>query len=290
MNARNPIPCDIAIVGLGVAGPFQLTREATEIISRCKRTFVADPSESIAEYLRTLCPEVTNLMPVYKPGAHVKIIYRQIASLVVAAAKETSPVCFATYGHPKIYCYPTLLIQRAARVLNLKTHLIPGISLLDTLFAELDVDPGFDGLQVYDATDLVIRRRPIQTDVSCVILQAASVMDPYQRARMDNLSNLALLQNYLLEFYPANHKAAVVLSKSHALVESIKQKIPIGRLSVALRRVSRLAAVYIPPVRHREIADRDLMEKVKWPGPVFDDRWIGIARRPGRPIIGPTPA
>ena len=42
-SAAKPVwPFDIGIVGTGIVGTHQLTREAEEVIRRCKRTFVID--------------------------------------------------------------------------------------------------------------------------------------------------------------------------------------------------------------------------------------------------------
>jgi uncharacterized protein YabN with tetrapyrrole methylase and pyrophosphatase domain len=133
MTNRERLPYDIAIAGLGIVGTHQITREVEETIRRSKQTFVIDTAVGVANYLKTLAPKVTNLVSIYKPGTHRRLIYRKMASVVVAAALEDPPVCFATYGHPKIFCQPATLVQRAARVLNLKTIVLAGVSSLDTL-------------------------------------------------------------------------------------------------------------------------------------------------------------
>jgi len=210
-----------------------------------------------------------------------------MASEVIAAALEEPPVCFATYGHPKLYCYPTTLIQRAAKLLDLKIAVLPGISSLDTLFVDLAVDPALDGLQIYDATDLLIRRRPIQIDVSCIILQPAIVLQAYGRQSREHSNNLALLQNYLLTFYPPKHVATHTITKTHPLFETVTQKIPIGRLANILEHGSNMGTLFIPPVNHREIADPALADRMRLPIPAAATVDEKAPSRPGRPIIGP---
>ena len=58
-------PFDIGIVGIGIVGTHQLTREAEEVIRRCKRTFVIDLGYGVAEYLETLSPKVIQLGTLY---------------------------------------------------------------------------------------------------------------------------------------------------------------------------------------------------------------------------------
>jgi uncharacterized protein YabN with tetrapyrrole methylase and pyrophosphatase domain len=290
MKVSKPLPYDIAVVGLGITGIHQITRESEETIKRCTETFVIDTAVGVLDYLKTLSPKITDLMALYTLGSHRRQIYRRMASEVVAAAMENPTVCFAAYGHPKMYCYPTTLIQRSAKLLNLKVQVFPGISCVDTLLVDLNLDPGLEGLQIYDATDLIVRRRPLQTDVSCIIMQAPIVLEAYNRQGTLSLENLTLLQNYLLEFYPADHKVVIDLSKTHPLLEPTTQKIALGNLAAVLCRSSTMGTLFIPPAHHREVANRELAAKLS-PPPLRP-----IAQQPtksprsGRPKIGPQPS
>lgn len=287
MNDQRSLPYDIAVVGLGISGIHHITREVEETIRRCTQTFVTDMAIGVVEYLRTLSPNVTDLSNRYELGDHRIPIYRRMATEVVAAGIEDPPVCFATYGHPKMFCYPTTLIQRAARVLDIEVTVLSGISSVDTLLSDLGVDPGFDGLQLYEATDLVIRRRPLQNDVPAVIVQAPIVLDAYNRPGGPDIENLEILQRYLLDFYPAGHTVLNVLSKTHPLLEPLIQQIPLRRLAETLSKGSNVGTLFVPPVGHREVADAELAERMR----LYEDGDAEKpARRPGRPPIGPQTA
>jgi uncharacterized protein YabN with tetrapyrrole methylase and pyrophosphatase domain len=286
MNDRKPVPFDIAAVGLGISGIHQVTREAEETIRRCTQTFVTDMAIGVVDHLKTLSTRVTDLSRGYELGDHRIEIYRRMATEVVTAAMEDPPVCFATYGHPKMFCYPTTLIQRAARVLDLEVTVLPGVSSLDTLLADLGVDPGFDGLQLYEATDLVIRRRPLQSDVPAVIVQAPIVLDAYNRPGGPDIKNLELLERYLLDFYPPGHTVLNVLSKTHPLLEPLIQQIPLRRLAEALAKGSNVGTLFIPPVGHRDVADEELAERMRLETDGHGHKQAP-KRRPGRPEIGP---
>jgi uncharacterized protein YabN with tetrapyrrole methylase and pyrophosphatase domain len=284
MNARTELPCDIAIVGLGISGVHQLTPEAKETISRCRHAFVAGSGDGVAEYLETLCPDVVDVAAA-GTDEHRIITYRRAASQVVVAALSDAPVCFATYGHPTMLCYPTTLIQRAAVVLDLKVQIVAGVSFLDTLLSDLGIDPGFDGLQLYEATDLLIRRRPLQNDVACVITQAPTVADPYNRPGARDLTHLTLLQDHILQFYPADHEVILVTSKPHPLLDPLIQPVALGSLAAALMPAIQIGTLYIPPLRHREIVEEALAERMRVPQSPYQVP----ASRPGRPTIGPQP-
>ena len=133
MNAPGPTeqavwPFDIGIVGTGIVGAHQLTREAEEVIRRCRRTFVIADGYGVTEHLQTLCPDVTELGVLYEPGKDRLLTYHRMAAEVVAAAVAGPPVCLATYGHPWVYCYPTTLITRAAAHLGPARRGVPGRS------------------------------------------------------------------------------------------------------------------------------------------------------------------
>ncbi|WP_048709744.1 SAM-dependent methyltransferase [Microvirga massiliensis] len=284
-TAKERLRCDIAIVGLGIAGLHQLTRQVEETIRRCTQVFVADTGTGMVEYLKSLGPDVVDLSTPDEARKHRVLSYRRMATEVVAAATAHAPVCFATYGHPTMFCYPTTLIQRAAIVLDLKVEVLPGISFLDTLLCDLGVDPGFDGLQLYEATDLLVRRRPLQPDVACIITQAPMVANPYSHPGERKLESLRLLQDYLLAFYPPSHEVVLATSAPHPLLEPLIQPIALGALAAALLPSTQLGTLFIPPTVHRPVADEALADRMRLV-PLTDRV---PPRRPNRPPIGPEP-
>ena len=257
------LPFDVAIVGLGIVGVHQITREVEETIRRCRRTFVIDSGFGVVPYLSTICANVTNLVPFYEKGKDRLLTYRKMAAEVVSAAISGSPVCFATYGHPLVYCYPAVLIQRAAELLDLRIEIFPGISSLDTFFVDLGIDAATDGLQMYEATDLLLRRRPIQIDVPCVLWQVTAVGEATYQTDRQSADHFLPLQNYLLEFYPPEHPVTLVHSKTFPLLRSIVEKYRVGTLATDLGRGPQSGNLYIPPLHRRAIADEQLFKKLK---------------------------
>ena len=253
-------PFDIGIVGTGIVGAHQLTREAEEVVRRCKRTFVIESGYGIPEYLRTLCPAVTELGSLYEPGRDRLPTYRRMAAEVVSAAVADAPVCLATYGHPWVYCYPTTLIARAAPLLGLHVEVFPGVSAFDTLLVDLGIDIAADGIQMYEATDLLLRRRPIQNDVACVVWQPTVVGDPTYRPDPYGAEQFEPLQEYLLRFYPAEHEAVLVTTKTHPLTRSIVQRLRLRDLARVLARAPSVATRSVPPLAERPVEDDELLE------------------------------
>jgi uncharacterized protein YabN with tetrapyrrole methylase and pyrophosphatase domain len=252
-------PFDIGIVGTGIVGSHQMTREAKEVIRRSNHTFVLASGYGITEYVETLCPKVTDLSYLYEPGMNRLPTYHRMAAEVVSAAQVEAPVCLATYGHPWVYCYPTTLITRAAPLLGLHVEVFAGVSAFDTLLVDLGTDIANGGIQMYEATDLLLRRRPIQSDVTCVIWQPTVTGDPTCPAGPYESQQFEPLQSYLLGFYPADHEIKLVTSKTHPLVRSTVQSLRVGELAAALEGAPGVGTLYIPALSDRPIADTELL-------------------------------
>jgi len=255
-------PFDIAVVGLGVTGVHQLTREAEATLRRCHQVLLVDPSYGVEDHLRSLGPEVTSLLSLYEAGKSRLTTYRRMAAATVAAALEEPPVAFATYGHPWLFCYPTTLIRRAASLLGLHVEVLAGVSSIDTLMVDLGYDFSTDGLQMYDATDLLLRRRPLQDDVACVLLQITSLADPTFRPGPAPTEHFQTLQDYLLEYYPPEHPVLSVFSRTHPALRSVVRVHRLEELADALADNSQSGTLFIPPVRRRPVVDEDMLELI----------------------------
>lgn len=259
---QNGAPYDIGVVGLGIVGTHQITREAEDVIRRCKQTFVIQSGYGIVEYLETISPSVTPLGPLYEPGRSRLPTYRKMAAEVVAAALADPPVCLAAYGHPWVYCYPTTLIQRSAPLLGLRMQVFAGISAFDSLLVDLGVDIAFDGVQMYEATDLLLRKRPIQNDVTCLIWQATIVGDPTYPESPPELDQFKPLQDHLSRFYAEDHEVVLVVSKTFPLLESIVRRFPLRELAAELHKAPDVGTLYIPAAESRPIEDVELLKRM----------------------------
>ena len=252
-------PFDIGIVGTGIVGTHQITREAEEVIRRSNHTFLIASGVGVLDYIATLCPKVSDLGELYEPGLNRMPTYHRMAAEVVAAAQVEAPVCLAAYGHPWVYCYPTSLINRAAPLLGLRVEVFAGISAFDTLLVDLGTDIAMNGIQMYEATDLLLRHRPIQNDVTCIVWQPTVVGDPTCPSGPADASHFQPLQDHLLRFYPAEHEAKLVTTRTHPLLPSTVRTVRLGELTAALEGVPGVGTLYIPALTERPVTDEDLL-------------------------------
>lgn len=251
---------DIFIVGTGVIPGLHLTREAEAAIRGSNEVLYVDKSFGIAELLGRLSPRITDLHVVsYREGTGRLDAYRMMASLVVEAALDHPPVTFALYGHPLVYALPPFMVIAAAEALGLKVKVLPGISSLDTMFADLRVDPCTQGVQMYEATDLLLRQRPIQPDVPCFIWQIGTVGSRIYSEASSKPDRFKKIKEYLLQFYPADHKMVAVYCPDIPLVPVSLTEFTLATIEDQATSLHQGVTVFIPPVQMRPVADPDLL-------------------------------
>lgn len=255
---------DITIAGLGMVAVNQVTPEVTAVLRRSREILYLDHGFGVRPFLEDLCPAVTDLYPIgYRTDEPRIKAYDRMSATVLDAALDHAPVTFAIYGHPKVYVYPTAQIKAAAVHLDLTVDVLPGISSLDTMLIDLDLDPGLDGLLMYEATDLLLRRRPLLPDVPCLLWQVGAVESSLYSQDANRPERFARLQRYLLDYYPPDHRVKIVHSAGHRLLRSSVRELALSELPRVLAEASPVATLYLPCVQVRGIGDdalRDALE------------------------------
>ena len=253
-----PPPPDIYIVGLGIVSVRQITREAEDAIRASHSVLYVDAGYGIHDYLLSLCRNVENLIPEYREGSLRVETYRAMATRVVEAALDDPPVTFAVYGHPTFFVYPSELIRRSAALLGLGVQVLPGISTIDTVSIELGIDVGMTGLQMYDATGMLLVKRRLDPEVPCILLQVDAVETAFYTAGRSVPERFRRLQSHLLDFYPPEHVLVNVRSSTFPLFPSDVEPIPLSELPEQLAASGATGTLYIPPVSMTPFADAEL--------------------------------
>lgn len=255
---------DIYIVGLGISGIEHLTRETESAFRRSNEILAVPTHPAVLRHMESLCPKVTELHSVsYAEGENRLNAYDTMSAMVLAAALDHPPVTFALYGHPLVYVYPSRQIIDAAPYLGLTVRTLPGISSLDTMFIDLDFDPATEGLQMYEATDLLIKQRPLQPDVPCLIWQIGTVESVLYSTAPSKPERFLRIKDYLLRFYPPGHELTAVYSTHHPLLDSTLVKFKLAEMEHQHEHLHQGLTVFIPAVRDRAVADPELLAKVE---------------------------
>jgi uncharacterized protein YabN with tetrapyrrole methylase and pyrophosphatase domain len=256
-------PYDLYLVGLGIVSVRQITRETESALRRSTEVLYACDAIGIADYLGDLCPKVTEVyVATLREGEDRLSKYNRIAAMVLEAALDHPPVSFAVAGHPMVFVYPTQQILKTAGLLGLRVAVLPGISALDCMIVDLGLDPGSQGIQMYETTALLLHRRELQPDVPCFLWQVGSAETRLFTRSRSVPQRFSRLQQHLLRYYPAGHVVRVVYSATHPLARSNILQFPIERMHEHAADIHPGATLYIPPCRPAEIKDTELQQLV----------------------------
>ncbi|MHC4064921.1 MAG: SAM-dependent methyltransferase [Planctomycetota bacterium] len=254
---------DIFIVGLGVLNIDQITGDTERAIRRSNEVLYVDTGVATRTYLAGLCPRVTSLFETsYEEAGHRLNAYHHMAARVLDAALDHPPVTFAMHGHPIVGAYAPFLIRDMATVLALEVAVLPGVSAMDCLFAELMVDPCVAGMQMYEATDLLLRRRPLQADVHALIWQIGCVETSLHTRHVSKPVRFERLRSHLLRFYPARHYVSAVYSTPHPLMPSTVHRFALRDLCDYAHVLHPGFTLFIPAAIDRPIEDHELLRQI----------------------------
>jgi uncharacterized protein YabN with tetrapyrrole methylase and pyrophosphatase domain len=260
-NIRVEEAFDIYIVGLGIVSVHQITREVEAAMQRSQEVLYIANGFGLAEYLSQLCPHVTDLSAAYQEGEDRMNAYNIMTAKVVEAALDHHPVTFALYGHPLVFAWPPFQVLEVASLLGLRTKVLPGVSAMDCLFVDLKLDPA-GGLQMYEATDLLLCQRPLQADIPCLVWQIGAVETRLYSQSTSKPERFSRIKNYLLKYYPPDHNATAVCCSSFPLVPSQLTTFALKDIEMYAQDLSSGVTLYIPPVQVRPIMDHELLKDI----------------------------
>jgi len=257
---------DITIVGLGIRLPDQVTRETERALAACNEVLFVDTAIPARAWLEGLCPRVTDLYAEsYRERGLRTSAYRHMAARTLQAALERAPVAFAMQGHPLVYAYAPALIRDLAPLLGLSVQVLPGISSMDCLFADLGLDPCAAGLQLYEATDLLLRRRPLQPDVPLLVWQVGTVETRLHTEATSRPERFERFTAHLLRFYPPTHEVVAYFAAPFPLFPPRIERFPLGDLPAHAASLHPGVTLLVPAVGERPVADLDLLAVVDDP-------------------------
>lgn len=205
---------DVYLVGAGIIFPEQLTIESVEILTLCKRIGTNLPEailDGLPEDLRAKC---VSLWSLYQDGRIRTENYMDVFNAIVELTEVDTPIAWLTPGHPVIFDSVSASLLTEGKVRGWNVRVIPAISSIDTMLAELGYDPAH-GMLIHEATGLVRRRIPVTRSIALMLLQPAVFDVNVAIIAGDSAGpDLSPLRDYLCEFYAAEHRCAFIRSAS----------------------------------------------------------------------------
>jgi hypothetical protein len=251
------------IAGLGLQTVVQTTREVEAAIRRSREVLFLDTGVATKPFLETLCSRVTPLYEQsYSEGRPRVNAYEHMAARVMDAALDHPPVTFAIHGHPLIAAHPPFLILELAHALELQVAVLPGISAIDAILADLRLDPVVHGVQMYEATDLLLRRRPLQPDVPAIIWQIGPIETCLHSMRVSRPERFARFIAHLQQFYPPQHEVVAIYCSPHPILPPAIFRFALEDMGQYAGEIHSGFTLYVPPTASRPIQDYDLLAKL----------------------------
>lgn len=238
---------DLFIVGLGLRNVDHVTAEAERALRSCNEVLFLDMGPGTLGFLQSCCSRVTSVAERYGEGGNRLDAYRAMAVDVLEAALDHPPVAWATYGHPTVFAYPPFLMRDMARELGLQCTVIPGISAMESLLAALWLDPTVGGLQMFEATDLLLRHRRLDPEIPALIWQVGNLESRLHTSRFSRPERFARFTRFLLARYPADHPVTALYGSPHPLVPTVKRTFPLADLPSRARELHVGVTLYVPP-------------------------------------------
>lgn len=259
-----PPPEDVYVVGTGMVGYRQFTREVEAAIRKSARCYLVHYQALVERYIEDdLGTPVEPLTGEYEPGEHRADTYRRMAARVIDGAEAADgPVCFALYGHPMVFVSPARWVVEDGRDRGLTVRVLPGISSMDCLYADIGLDPAEHGLQMFEATDLLVREFALNPRVPAMIWQVGTVGSVLYSSADSAPARFTPIREYLERFYPADHTAYLLQTATYPITESEQIPFRIGEFEAIHDRVNYVQTLYIPPVEVQGVRNEALYDRL----------------------------
>ena len=125
---------------------------------------------------------------------------------------------------------------------------LPGISSLDTLCIDLNIDYG-EGLQVHEASDLVENEQLLNPHIHTLIFQIAE-FNCYTTSDTPSteVGRFKPIERYLMKYFPADQPIIIAFSDDGDGSGAFLLKSRLRKLDSLRRRIFLGTTLYIPPV------------------------------------------
>jgi hypothetical protein len=139
---------------------------------------------------------------------------------------------------------------KIARSEGLVAFELPAISSLDTMISELGFEPGLPGLQVLEATDLLMYSRKLMTDSHVVINQIGCVGDVTFHYKGFLNPHFSVLIKYLINFYGEDHVVYHYIGSQFPVCKSLVERFKLADLLMPenAANIPSMSTMYLPPL------------------------------------------
>jgi len=248
------------IVGSGIKFISHMTTEVKTCIEKSEKVLYLVNEPAMQEWIRRSNTNSESLDDLYTQSELRDTNYHLIASYVVENLKKYKTVCFVIYGHPTLLAKPSMYAANLATNQNYEVLILPAISTIDCLFADLGVHPGSCGWQSYEATDFLIFKRRYDTSSHLILWQAGIIGNLKNPMHHNPKKGLIILSTYLKLKYSSKHSIYIYEAAQYPGFKPKIEKCSLEDLQFA--EVGTISTLYLPPKTKRK-PDLDIINKIK---------------------------
>jgi len=220
----------LVVVGSGIKAVGQFTLEAQSHIQQADIVLYAAADPVTDMWIEKQNPNSFDLYQYYANDKNRIVTYVQMVERMLDEVRADKYVCAVFYGHPGVFVTPSHNAIAIARREGYEAEMLPGISAEDCLYADLGVDPSIPGLQIFEATDLLLRQRRIDPSMNLIVFQVGCVGDVGFKFHGFENKNFGMLVDYLENVYGPDHEVVNYVASMFTMAETTMATHRIGDL------------------------------------------------------------
>ena len=248
LEARASEAGRLVIVGSGITAISHLTFETVGHIRRADVIFYHANSGVVATQIRELNPNAVDIYQYYGEGKIRTVTYVQMAELMLCEVRLGRYVVGLFHGHPGFFVQSGRRALAIAKTEGHATQLLPGISVVDCLLADLRIDPGVIGVQILKAGHLLREGVHVETGNHVILIQVNSVGDNtfsfsgYKKSKLDQLFGR------LISIYGEQHDSIYYVAPIFPSFDPIVKVRKLGEYrDHEVRSTVSASTLYLPP-------------------------------------------
>lgn len=244
----------LIIAGLGIKFLSHLTKETEIVIAKSEKILYLANDALFSEWIENKRKNTESLEKLYFSFSNRSDSYEAISQKILSELEIHNDLCFLVYGHPNFLVQITSLLVNIATKKH-EVYILPAISSLDCLLADLCINPGDSGMQLYEATELIIHKRMIDILSHVIIFQPSAVgQKGHIRDKEVIKRGLIILFEYLSSYYSDTHEIVVYEASQYPNSESKITRVTLKQLPKT--KISSKSTIYIPPSRKNSDSKR----------------------------------
>lgn len=241
----------LTLCGAGIKTLAHVTEEMLAALETADQVLYLVNEPLCERWIQQRAKQAESLVDLYFSSPDRRTSYEAITHKILTVLETVEHLCVVFYGHPCVFANPGLLAVH--HVLTTTQHdaiILPGISAMDCLFADLAIDPGVPGCQFVEATDLLIYERKLNPELHLLIWQIATLGQLGHASCEDALlskQRYTRCYEHLRRWYPKTHPMVIYEASLYPTIAPVIRNHQLQDL-IAQPEMTTLSTLYLPPL------------------------------------------